>query len=219
VLHTPDALKRIVAEYRELFDKNPTRSLDFLFRQWQDETAQRSLQLYPESKKNNDTWVHWAIRSLMEGKTGIPGFRKRLDEWLNGLNANAFKKQRMHLACLTVDLADKAHRTRFSGLFATAFEDFRQRSELDKTRSSIARDLCPPGTIDTIFKIWIKHFAHLIPDPSSSGSDYLHPVAWVKVLHKLNPDAYAKLIGRWKKTHHLRRNLWRALSEAKLPVE
>ncbi|HEX2959349.1 MAG TPA: hypothetical protein VHP36_03655 [Chitinispirillaceae bacterium] len=64
-----------------------------------------------------------------------------------------------------------------------------------------------------------EQVAYIIPDPATSSSDYLHSVAWVKVLFDLSPDAYARLVGQWKVNHRRKINLWKAMKNAKLPVD
>lgn len=221
VLKNHDGMERVADEYIKLYKEYSTTSLDLLFRQWQDETARKSFNLYREKKNIGDTWVHWMLDAKVKGKTGILEFRNRMKDWLECLidRSGEFKRQQAHLACLTADLAEKSHRTRYDGLFSTALQHFRQQSDFDKNRNAMARALCPAGTIDTVLTLWKKHFVHLVPDPSSSGSDYQRPVMWITVLYTLNADAYTRLITRWKQIHHRRRNLWKALGEAGLPCD
>ena len=42
-------------------------------------------------------------------------------------------------------------------------------------------------------------------------SEYAEHAEWAKALQELNPEAYAKLLDRWRKKHNRRRNLWRAM--------
>jgi hypothetical protein len=216
VVRSPDQLEKIINEFKELHNNNAPESLTMLFKQWLDEIVRRSL----HEDRFNDTWIHWAIIALLE-KNGREGFKEKLGTWLNSLmhNYGEFKKQWALLACLTDDLADSSDlRKRFPELFKTAIERFGKKSSLDKSRISIAGSLCLSDTMETVMSVWKKHFEHIIPDPAQSSNDYLKPVAWIKALLELNPDAYSRVIERWQVTHHRRRNLWKAMQNMRLPM-
>jgi hypothetical protein len=220
VLRGPEQLEKIVNEFKELRNEAPQKSLDMLFKQWQDEMALRSLPMYDDNDRFLDTWIHWAIVARTEND-GADRFRTKCDVWLDSIlqSKSEFRKQWKLLACLTDDLADSPERRkRFPGLFKTAIERFGGKSPLDKSRSLMVNSLCPSGTIEIVMEVWKKQFAHIIPDPAGSSNDYLKPVAWVKALKELNPDDYSRVIKRWRTVHHRRRNLWKAMLDAGLPV-
>jgi hypothetical protein len=66
--------------------------------------------------------------------------------------------------------------------------------------------------------VWKKHFGSIIPNPGSSSSDYARPVAWARALFELNPEDYFRVIGQWRNQHQRRRNLWKAVHEARPPL-
>ncbi len=220
VIRNPEKLVKIVNTFRELRKESNHESLAMLFKQWQDEIVHRSLPFSIHQDGFHDTWIHWAITSLTE-PSGKKDFEGKLDSWLHLLmqNSGTFKKQWKLLACLTYDLAGSSGlRKRFPGLFKTAIERFGRKSSLDKSRISLFVPLCPPNTADTVMEIWKKQFVYIIPDPAGSGSDYLRPVAWVKVLLEINPNKYSRIVKQWHIKHHRRRSLWQAMRNAKLPV-
>jgi hypothetical protein len=216
----PEKLERIIEEFREIRKGKSFPSLDSLFKQWQDEIVQRSLPVYNHEGRFPDTWIHWAIIARAKGNDKKQ-FRDKLDTWLNSLlqNSGDFKKQWELLSYLTLDMTDAASlRKEFPGLFKTALERFGKNTALGKERSAIVGKLCRPGTTNVVMQIWKQQLENIVPDPSTSSNDYLNPVSWAKALFDLNPDAYSHLVKRWLIEHHRRRNLWKAMHDAKLPV-
>lgn len=219
-LRGPEQFERIIEEFKVLRDEKAPESLGTLFKQWQDEMTQRSLRVYRGENRFRDTWIHWAVAAQTESN-GKDRFRNKLDAWLNTLSRSGpeFSKQWELLACLTNDLTDaSAQRKRFPGLFKTAVGRFGCKTSLEKSRSAAVSSLCPSGTMDTVTEVWKKQFTLIVPDPSRSSNDYREPVAWAKALLELNPDAYSHLVKHWLSAHHRRRNLWKAMQKARLPV-
>lgn len=216
-----DDIDAVISAFTTLRKEHEVPILDTLFRQWQDETAIKSFNRYYGKQISADTWVHWAIVAQVEGEKGTARFREKLDTWFCGLSESGdeFTKHWDELALLTVDLSTGSHRNCYSGLFVTAFKNSNTSTSLDKSRSFFVKRLCLTETVEKAFEIWKKHFSRIIPDPSTSASDYLRPVAWVKVLFDLNPDAYTGLVGQWKVNHRRRINLWKTMRNAKLPVD
>jgi len=219
VVRIPDHMKKIIAAFNELKSENALDSLSGLFKQWQDEIAERSLPIYDNKRRFPDTWIHWAIAAYLEDN-GRELFGNKIDTWLQSImkNDGAFKQQWELLALLTGDLADAfGLRKSFPGLFKSVIERFGRKSVLDTERAEVLLSLCGPGLEKTVMEIWRRHFVHIMPDPATSSNDYLKPVAWVKALLELNPDDYFRVIKKWRNIHHRRRNLWKAIHDARLP--
>ncbi|MBN1602718.1 MAG: hypothetical protein JW915_14005 [Chitinispirillaceae bacterium] len=221
MVHNSDDIDAVTNLFTTMRKKYEFPALDKLFRQWQDDIALASFRWCHNKHTSVETWLHWAIATQVEGTDGTARFRKQLDAWLFGLSGSSdeFVKHWKELATITVDLCTSTHRDKYSGLFATAFQEFNTETDLDKSRRSLVGRLCCTETVEKMLDIWKKLFSHLIPNPATSSSDYLRPVAWVKVLFDLNPQAYSLLVGLWKVNHRRRINLWKAMRNAKLPVD
>ncbi len=69
-----------------------------------------------------------------------------------------------------------------------------------------------------VLAFWKQHAVDVVPDPAKAfGSNYDDCAEWMAVVLELNPEAYRNKVRDWSLNHKLRRNLWRAFQERKLP--
>lgn len=220
--HSPEKWDTVLKAYRRLSKPDTQKALGPLFIQWKNEMAGRSRPYFMDSRKVTDTWIHWLIDALLDGKQDNGWFLKKLDEWLSDLKANAkaLKKQWHWLALLTRDLPNtKKIKEKYPFFWETALPEDDFQRDLTVSRRKGLRKMKVGPCLKTVMEIWQRHLRHIVPDPASAyKSNYEEYALWAQALLELNKDEYSVLINHWRKKHNRRRNLWREMKAMHLPV-
>lgn len=215
----PQDWDAVIYQYKSLGVPEVENVLTNLFDFWKHRMARQSVSIYVKGGFT-DTWIHW----LIDAQTDIDGkkawFHNEIRGWLDRLtnNAGAFQTQWEWLARFTQDIGGAAlekqcpvfYKTVLPGDHDSTLERFRQ-----KALENVEAGQClTPAT-----NLWKKRLAEIIPDPANaSKSEYTRHASWMKALRELNPDGYRGLLSRWREIHRRRRNLWRDMKTAGLPV-
>jgi len=69
-----------------------------------------------------------------------------------------------------------------------------------------------------MINFWKRNAARLVPEPEHAAGDYSDCADWLAALHILDSASYKKILKAWKLKHRRRRNLWKALEHAKVPL-
>ena len=220
IVLSPENWDTVIKTYKRLAIPQTKDTLRPLFEQWKTEMALRSLPHHQVAGKNLDTWIHWLIEAVLNGRREQKWFSDQLEHWLHALKkeGNLFKKQWLWLARLTGDWQGIEKRfPAFYKFVIPADDPF--GGVLQKSRCDGLQNMKVGKLRDLLMMVWQKHLARIVPDPSDSHkSSYMRHVNGAKALHELNPEACTKLLRRWQKKHNRRRNLWRDLKAAGLTI-
>jgi hypothetical protein len=223
ILRSTEDWETVIKQYKRLVNPKVSRALEPLFNQWQTEMALRSLPFHEAADKGLDTWIHWLIEAELDVRGKRQWFGDKVNAWLEDLrrDANAFKNQWPWLACLTGDLpgGERIRKSWPAFYEVVVFADDPVGRELVKSRRAAVNNMKVAKLRALIMEVWKTHLIRIIPDPAQAHkSEYAGHAAWAKALQDLNLEAYDKLLARWRKKHNRRRNLWRDMQAAGLPI-
>lgn len=124
-----------------------------------------------------------------------------------------------HLAVLTMDLdCDSQLAVTFPMLKRLLSEHEGGNPSVTAMRRGWFRRLHGNKLSPEMINFWKRNAARLVPEPEHSAGDYSDCADWLAALHILDSASYKKILKAWKLKHRRRRNLWKALEHAKVPL-
>ncbi len=210
--------------YKEESGSEIQKFLEPLIREWTDEMASSSVRMRIAGKTPHwYGWVHWLIEILLDPAVQKEAFFQKLEAWLNRMASDKkiFREQWPLLARLTKDLSETGNLEMKHPAFCKAVLSGEPDDRmLDKCRREALCGIEADRFFPAIMEIWKSRISDLIPDPSqASGSNYESHAKWMKALLELNCNEYHRTLVKWREVHKRRRNLWRDLQAAGLPLQ
>ncbi len=191
---------------------------DRLYADWRRLVAERSDSRY--RGRAQGSWVPILADAARQGdgEACVQG----LWGWLEkaGASAESFEQARALLALLTVELGQKGALERASPKLCQALQlRAPQEGELANSRCEQLAALGALQLLPVALTVWRAWAALLPPDPADcEKSDYWLHVFWAEVVHELDRAAYQQVLLGWRSAHRRRRNLWKAMERAGLPL-
>ena len=169
------------------------------------------------SYQSKNSWVKWLMDATLDKDKNSSWFFEKIKEWLTTLSDNPkeLMGQKTNLFALTFDIADLSDlRKKYPSLFKAIYHpregDLQKPSILKWLKKTDGIALAP-----LLKTFWKKHLLDFLPDPvNAEKSNYDAHAKWLAALKEVNPKEYQTVLTQWKKKHHRRRNLWKAIQEA-----
>ncbi|SMD08280.1 hypothetical protein SAMN02746065_13022 [Desulfocicer vacuolatum DSM 3385] len=167
--------------------------------------------------QSKNYWVKCLMDATLDKNKNSSWFFKKIKEWLTTLSDNPkeLMSQKTNLFALTFDIAElsdlmKKYPSLFKAIYHPLKENPQNPSILKWLKKTDGAALAP------LLKIfWKKHLLNFLPDPVNvDKANYNAHAKWLAALKEANPKEYQTILTQWKKKHHRRRNLWKAIQEA-----
>ena len=171
--------------------------------------------------QSKNAWVKWLMDATLDKNKDSSWFVEKIKEWLTTLSykPKELMSQKTNLFTLTFDMAELSDlRKKYPSLFKAIYHpregDPQNPSILKWLKKTDGKALAP-----LLKAFWKQHLLDFLPDPANADkSNYDAHAKWLAALKEVNPKAYQTVLTQWKKKHHRRRNLWKAIQEAGIKI-
>ena len=168
------------------------------------------------SYQSKNPWVEWLMDVIFDKDKDSSWFCGKIKKWLTALShkPKELMSQKTNLFALTFEIAELSDlRKKYPSLFKAIYHP----REGDPQNPSILKGLKETNGIalaPLLEDFWKKNLLNFLPDPAHADkSNYAAHAKWLAVLKEVNPKEYQTILTQWKKKHHRRRNLWKAIQE------
>ena len=222
VVRDSQHLETVIDAYNRISDRPTQQKLAPLFDQWENAVAAQSLSYNVSLEDTTETWIHWMIDAGMGGRYDAKSFMAQCRAWLKLLHdkPEAFKRGWHWLAVLTVDLPQGRDLLKQHPTFGQQVLSWGQsEDQLTHARRAMLQKMNPEPLFDAAMAVWRRRLREIVPDPDTAHKSlYDSQVRWAQCLYEINPEQYQHLLASWRQQHGLKRNLWRDMKGAGLPV-
>lgn len=213
----------VIDLYQSLSSPETQDALEPLFDSWKKEMVRRSTNYYFKAYSQTDNWVYWLLEAQTGGSGNGSGFIDKIKTWLALLDKDLknFEKDIGWLALFTKDVpgGDELAKKYPSFFQAAIFRGSYNDTILSRSRQKTLEKLDAGQCIPLAMSVWTRYLVSMVPDPSEArGGNYEVQVLWINALYEVNPKDYKLLLANWRKTHKLKRNLWRDMKARNLPL-
>ena len=213
----------VLNEFKKLMNSSFPGSAKPLLGQWQNFIANKSVVSHSDNYDELcDSWIHWLVETGIEEIKDKYWFSNKVKKWLIFLSENStqFKAQQDLVFTLTEDLILMTPiKKQYPGLYEIVTSDKYLNQKCSSFRRKWLRNMEVDKILTILIEFWKSNIAIIIPDPSKTyGYHYSEQVKWLLAVKELNSKAYNEIIRKWKIYHKRRRNLWKAVKEAGLPI-
>ncbi len=168
------------------------------------------------SYQSKNPWIKWLMDATLDKDKDSSWFFGKIKEWLTILSdkPKELMNQKTNLFALTFALADLSDlRKKYPSLFRVIYHPRKG----DPQNPSILKGLKKVNGIalaPLLDDFWVKRLLDFLPDPvHADKSNYDAHAKWLAALKEVNPKEYQTILTQWKKKHHRKRNLWKAIQE------
>jgi hypothetical protein len=212
----------IAGAFRNLLGSSIGKPARILLSRWENMMAESSFgHLDGKSVDLDDTWVSWLIEAGIDESKGREWFQTKVVQWFALLekNSNRFNKTRSQIIALAGDLSYvtsiKTSHPRFATLARS--EEVQGFNRCAIVRRAWLKEMDARSIVLPLIACVKRNARSLVPDPEHAhGSRYDEHAQWLQAVKEIDPDAFRKVMDRWRIQHKRRRNLWDALKRAGL---
>jgi hypothetical protein len=193
-----------------------------LYEEWRSLIAEHSAGvLRTDAPGPKSSWVHGLVDAARAGAGGPVLLRGVIHGWLEEIAKTDASLQQAFgpLAVLTMDLErDSQLAVSFPMLKRLLSKHGGGNPGVTATRRGWLGRLGGNKLFPELIEFWKRNAARLVPEPEHSAGDYSDCADWLAALHTLDSASYRKILEAWKVKHRRRKNLWKALEHAKVPL-
>jgi hypothetical protein len=212
----------ISGAFRKFLVSSIGKPARILLSRWENMMAESSFgPLDGEGIDFDDTWVSWLIEAGIDEAKGRAWFPTKVVQWLALLEGNSkrFKRSRSQIIALAGDLSYvtsiKTSHPRFANLARN--EEVQGFKRCASARRAWLKKMGARSIVLPLIACVKGNARSLVPDPEHAhGSRYEEHAQWLRAVKEIDPDAFRKVMDRWRIQHKRRRNLWDALKRAGL---
>jgi hypothetical protein len=193
-----------------------------LYQEWRSLIAERSVEPPLEDAAGRESaWVRGLVDAARAGADGSELLRRVILRWLEeiGKTRESLQQGLGGLAVLTLDLDFDLQLKSNSPVLKRLLSGHEVGDRrVAETRRGWLRHLDASALFPELMEIWKRNAARLVPEPEHSVGDYDDCAEWLAVVRDLDASSCERILQEWKPKHRRRRNLWKALERAKVPL-